>query len=1040
LIDVIVPAYRGLEETRRCIESVLASRGRTPFALVVIDDASPEPELSAWLAGQAAAGRFQLVVHRENRGFVASVNEGMALHPDRDVVLLNSDTEVAPGWLDRLAACAARDAKAGTLTPFSNNATICSYPDPARGGPMPPGTDVAGLDRAFAEANAGASVEIPTAVGFCMFIRRACLAAVGPFDEAAFGKGYGEEVDFCLRAARAGWRNLLCADVFVYHAGEVSFGGGSQDMKERAQRIVDERYPEFMPSVRDWFARDPAASLRRRAAVRIASIEAVARAGLPPDLASPQAAPVVAVLALAGERDEARRTLARLAAAALMPAAEAVVVEAGEPPDFGRGLRALAARHPGRDLVIARTGIEAPVAWDARLRKAAHAVPEAAVAAPLCESGPAFALGPLPEGTPADLVDRLAWCLGDRAIYEVPVLPSALAWLRRDALENAWPPSPPSPSAAPTPTDLARQLAASVRAAGRSVVLCDYLHVAGASPEETGGDPVERSALSQHHPLGALRRAVADLLSRETPEVAMPALDGRPVILHLLHYWGGGLDKWVRDFARADPSAIHLTLATYRIGESGGQRVVLHADPEGRVPIRTWDLARPIRSTAAGSLEYRRVLEQVTDQFAVDRIVVSSLIGHALDALATPLPTVIVLHDFHPVCRAVNPRFEGTCTRCTRDNLARCIESNPLNRIFEVPGADDWHRMRTRFTDLVLERAIPIVVPSEWMVGTLRALDPRLASASIRVIGHGIDFRPPRLAWKAPAAGERLRLVVPGRLSAQKGMDLLRAAAPGLKPLADVTLVGGGGNGAKLAAECGFGIVESYREDELPSILAGLAPHAAVLASVVPETFSYTLGEMLALGIPPLATDHGAFASRIRHGENGFLFAPDADSLVALVRVLKDEPDRLPALAAALAARPPEPSASDMVAAYRDVLPLEGHAPARFTVGVGNQTGLTEPYRHLGEAYARLQGAYDSVRAAYDHTRAEWEREKAARESLEALWEATAAEVAQLRPGRFPWNAAAAARRVAESREKMRASGTGGPTPPEASRPKKPTE
>ncbi|HRE14813.1 MAG TPA: hypothetical protein PLD37_11510, partial [Usitatibacteraceae bacterium] len=171
-----------------------------------------------------------------------------------------------------------------------------------------------------------------------------------------------------------------------------------------------------------------------------------------------------------------------------------------------------------------------------------------------------------------------------------------------------------------------------------------------------------------------------------------------------------------------------------------------------------------------------------------------------------------------------------------------------------------------------------------------------------------------------------------------------------------------------------------------------------------------------------------------------FLFAPDADSLVALVRVLKDEPDRLPALAAALAARPPEPSASDMVAAYRDVLPLEGHAPARFTVGVGNQTGLTEPYRHLGEAYARLQGAYDSVRAAYDHTRAEWEREKAARESLEALWEATAAEVAQLRPGRFPWNAAAAARRVAESREKMRASGTGGPTPPEASRPKKPTE
>lgn len=1036
MIDVIVPAFRGLEETRRCIESVLASRGRAPFALTVIDDASPEPALSDWLAGQAAAGRFRLVTHRDNRGFVASVNEGMALSPDRDVVLLNSDTEVAAGWLDRIAACAARHARAGTVTPFSNNATICSYPDPARGGPLAPGTDVAGLDRAFAEANAGAAVDIPTAVGFCMFIRRACLAQIGPFDEAAFGKGYGEEVDFCLRAARAGWRNLLCGDVFVYHAGEVSFGGGSQDMKERAQRIVDERYPEFMPSVREWFARDPAGPLRQRVAVRLASVAAVAKAGLPADLAAPGAAPMLAVLALAGEREAANHTLVRLASSSLLAAAEAVVVEAGDPPDFGRGLRALAARHPGRDLVIARAGIEPPTAWDARLRKAAHVVPEAAAAVPLCEAGPAFALGPVPEDAPAELVDRLAWCLGDRAVYEVPEMPSAIAWLRRDALDLAWP-----AHAAATPTDLARKLTANFRAAGRSVVLCDYLHVAGAAPEDTALDPVERSAFVQHHPLGALRRAVADLLSRETPEVALPALDGRPVVLHLLHYWGGGLDKWVRDFARADPASIHLTLATYRIGDSGGQRVVLHADPEGRVPIRTWDLARPIRSTAAGSLEYRRVLEQVIAQFAVDRIVVSSLIGHALDALATNCPTTVVLHDFHPVCRAVNPRFEGrTCTRCTRDDLARCIETNPLNRIFTDQGADDWHRMRTRFTDLVLERGIALVVPSEWMAGTLRALDSRLAAASIRVIGHGVDFRPARLAWKAPATGERLRLVVPGRLSPQKGLDLLRAAAPGLASLAEVTLVGGGGNGAKLAAECGFGIVESYREEELPGLLAKIAPHAAVLASVVPETFSYTLGEMFALGIPPLATDHGAFASRIRHGENGFLFAPDADGLVALVRVLRDEPGRLPALAANLAARPPEPSASDMVAAYRDLLPLEGRPPARFAVGVGAQTGLTEPYRHLSEAFSRLQGAYDSVRAAYDHTREEWERERDARASLETLWEATAAEVARLRPGLFPWNAGTAARRVAESREKMRASGPGGASPPEASRPPKPTE
>ena len=128
MIDVIIPAYRGLAQTRRCLGSVLSAPVRAAREVVVIDDASPEPDLSAWLRELAAAGRITLLAHDHNRGFVASVNEGMRLHPDRDVVLLNSDTEVAGDWLDRLAACAAREPRAGTVTPFSTNATIASYP------------------------------------------------------------------------------------------------------------------------------------------------------------------------------------------------------------------------------------------------------------------------------------------------------------------------------------------------------------------------------------------------------------------------------------------------------------------------------------------------------------------------------------------------------------------------------------------------------------------------------------------------------------------------------------------------------------------------------------------------------------------------------------------------------------------------------------------------------------------------------------------------------------------------------------------------
>lgn len=264
-IDVVVPVYRGEAETRACLESVLAAPLRTPHDVVVIDDASPEPAISAWLRALAAQGRITLIAHAANRGFVGSVNEGMALHPERDVVLLNSDTEVAAGWLDRLAAHARGDATIGTATPFSTNATILSYPRPLEPNALPPGETTASLDAAFATANAGQNVDVPTAVGFCMFIARRCLDRVGAFDEARYGAGYGEEVDFCMRAARAGFRNVAAGDVFVRHVGEVSFGNTGVARRQKAQAMVDALYPEFQVKLREFLAADPLRELRSRA-------------------------------------------------------------------------------------------------------------------------------------------------------------------------------------------------------------------------------------------------------------------------------------------------------------------------------------------------------------------------------------------------------------------------------------------------------------------------------------------------------------------------------------------------------------------------------------------------------------------------------------------------------------------------------------------------------------------------------------------------------------------------------------------------------
>jgi GT2 family glycosyltransferase/glycosyltransferase involved in cell wall biosynthesis len=247
-VDVVIPVYKGLEETRRCILSVLADCHAPLERVIVVDDRSPDPKLAAWLKTLAAAGKIVLLRNRRNLGFVASVNRGMDAAGDHDVVLLNSDTEVPAGWLGRLAAQAYAQPNIATVSPFSNNATICGYPGNT-GGPIAFDQTMVAVDTVCQEVNAGRWVDVPTTVGFCMYIRRAALQDVGGFDAERFTVGYGEENDFCLRASAQGWSHRLACDIFVYHEGSVSFGAAADELTARAMDLLQERYPHYAGDV-----------------------------------------------------------------------------------------------------------------------------------------------------------------------------------------------------------------------------------------------------------------------------------------------------------------------------------------------------------------------------------------------------------------------------------------------------------------------------------------------------------------------------------------------------------------------------------------------------------------------------------------------------------------------------------------------------------------------------------------------------------------------------------------------------------------------
>jgi len=257
-VDVVIPVYGGLQETLRCLYSVLTAPVRTPHEVVVVNDAGPIPELSAMLRTLASRGLFTLENNRANQGFVRTVNKGMRQHKDRDVVILNSDTEVYNDWLDRLLAHASAHPRLATITPLSNNATICSYPETLGDNRLPLELPHDEIDRLAAEVNRHCHVTAPTGVGFCMYIRRAALRDVGVLDERRFGRGYGEENDLCQRALLRGWSNAIACDVYVRHVGSVSFKGEAAERTAKAIKTLGKLYPDYEEQVSRYIANDPA--------------------------------------------------------------------------------------------------------------------------------------------------------------------------------------------------------------------------------------------------------------------------------------------------------------------------------------------------------------------------------------------------------------------------------------------------------------------------------------------------------------------------------------------------------------------------------------------------------------------------------------------------------------------------------------------------------------------------------------------------------------------------------------------------------------
>jgi GT2 family glycosyltransferase len=261
--DVVIPVHDGTASVLACLASVLACL-TPPSHLIVVDDASAEPNLVDALDRLARQRRIRLIRNRRNQGFSASANAGIAAASGRDVLLLNSDTLVAPGWADDLRAAAYSAPDIGTVTPFSNDATILSYPGTTGRNAVPDPRETTRLAGLARRVNGGTVVDIPVGVGFCLYVRRDCLDTVGLLRADIFAQGYGEENDFCLRARHLGWRHVAAPGVFVAHIGGQSFGTAARHLQARNRDLLERMHPGYAALIQRHATADPLAPARRR--------------------------------------------------------------------------------------------------------------------------------------------------------------------------------------------------------------------------------------------------------------------------------------------------------------------------------------------------------------------------------------------------------------------------------------------------------------------------------------------------------------------------------------------------------------------------------------------------------------------------------------------------------------------------------------------------------------------------------------------------------------------------------------------------------
>lgn len=254
--DIIIPIYDGYDLTKACIDYAKNLLTKSPNVnLILINDCSPCSKLSEYLNQLNLSGFQNIRVHKNdvNVGFSGSVNIGIALsRPEADILLLNSDAFISNYCVSSLQITAYSNPKIATVCPLSTEGglmTVFSNIDNSK----PLSQDKLDLVNKNLDTKENRqALLLPVNHGACLYIKKSALNLVGCFNELVFGRGYSEEIDFCMRLRKHNLHNVGCCFSFVQHVGAVSFGQDSNPLKVKNRSIIAEKYPRYFSEVKSF--------------------------------------------------------------------------------------------------------------------------------------------------------------------------------------------------------------------------------------------------------------------------------------------------------------------------------------------------------------------------------------------------------------------------------------------------------------------------------------------------------------------------------------------------------------------------------------------------------------------------------------------------------------------------------------------------------------------------------------------------------------------------------------------------------------------